>query len=500
MPAITRPGARWCERRRTQRSASRRGPPRPGPPACPSHTVAVGRRPPRAPGTARAPDDPAGPSATGGRRRTRRRCRAPRPRRGDPERAVGVVPERRQHHPDPGARLTHRRRSAAASAAPTAPARSPSAAAHDLDRRAGPRPLRPASRTPRGSAPSRSSPPRPARRRARSAPGRPRRRGWRARAPPTTRAPSSTPSAPGSPAEGGQGDVLAVHVLGVARRPAHDVRRAGRRRRPLGPAGRARHPRRTAPSSPGGRTGTPARPGRRSCGRPRRRTRAHRARTPPSTTRPPPMPVPSVTITPSRTPGARRSAARPVRRSWRRSRRPPGASGSQPGAASPPGRRRPAAGRFGAKPQDPVPVDHARAPRPHGDRGPSRRPVAGPAGSRPARRRRRRPRRRGRSPVRRSGSSTWGVDTPASATTAPSPSSATPKTLVPPMSTPMVTRRPAGRVGHAEDSTRAFNSRSAVDMIRLCARILMKPGIGTRNSTSRWYVTSVPPSPVGTNS
>ncbi len=39
---------------------------------------------------------------------------------------------------------------------------------------------------------------------------------------------------------------------------------------------------------------------------------------------------------------------------------------------------------------------------------------------------------------------------------------------------------------HAEDSTRAFRSRSAVAMIRLCARILMNPGIGTRSSTSRW--------------
>src|SRR6202034_3384623 len=40
-------------------------------------------------------------------------------------------------------------------------------------------------------------------------------------------------------------------------------------------------------------------------------------------------------------------------------------------------------------------------------------------------------------------------------------------------------------VGHAEDSTRAFNSRNALATIRLWARILMKPGIGTRSSTSR---------------
>ena len=45
-------------------------------------------------------------------------------------------------------------------------------------------------------------------------------------------------------------------------------------------------------------------------------------------------------------------------------------------------------------------------------------------------------------------------------------------------------RRPgAGR--HDDDSTRAFSSRRAVDMMRLWARILMKPGIGTRSSASR---------------
>ena len=36
------------------------------------------------------------------------------------------------------------------------------------------------------------------------------------------------------------------------------------------------------------------------------------------------------------------------------------------------------------------------------------------------------------------------------------------------------------------DSTRALRSRSAIDMIRLWARILMKPGSGTFISTSRW--------------
>ena len=57
-------------------------------------------------------------------------------------------------------------------------------------------------------------------------------------------------------------------------------------------------------------------------------------------------------------------------------------------------------------------------------------------------------------------------------------------------------RRRAGAGHHAEDSTRAFSSRMAVDMMRLWARILMKPGIGTRSSASKWYVTSVPePSP-----
>ncbi len=36
------------------------------------------------------------------------------------------------------------------------------------------------------------------------------------------------------------------------------------------------------------------------------------------------------------------------------------------------------------------------------------------------------------------------------------------------------------------DSTRAFRSRRAMDMMRLWARILMKPGSGTFISTSRW--------------
>ena len=53
-------------------------------------------------------------------------------------------------------------------------------------------------------------------------------------------------------------------------------------------------------------------------------------------------------------------------------------------------------------------------------------------------------------------------------------------------------RRAAVR-GHEVDSTRAFSSRMAVAMMRLVARILMKPGMGTRSSASRWYVTSVPP-------
>ena len=50
---------------------------------------------------------------------------------------------------------------------------------------------------------------------------------------------------------------------------------------------------------------------------------------------------------------------------------------------------------------------------------------------------------------------------------------------------------------HELDSTRAFSSRMAVAMMRLVARILMNPGMGTRSSASTWYVTSVPPSPLG---
>ncbi len=41
-------------------------------------------------------------------------------------------------------------------------------------------------------------------------------------------------------------------------------------------------------------------------------------------------------------------------------------------------------------------------------------------------------------------------------------------------------------MGHDVDSTRAFSSRMAVVMMRLVARILMKPGMGTRSSASRW--------------
>ena len=45
---------------------------------------------------------------------------------------------------------------------------------------------------------------------------------------------------------------------------------------------------------------------------------------------------------------------------------------------------------------------------------------------------------------------------------------------------------PGTAPGHAVDSTRAFSSRRAIDMMRLWARILMNPGRGTFISTSRW--------------
>ena len=51
---------------------------------------------------------------------------------------------------------------------------------------------------------------------------------------------------------------------------------------------------------------------------------------------------------------------------------------------------------------------------------------------------------------------------------------------------PTHVRRPGQRADHAVDSTRAFSSRRAIDMMRLWARILMKPGRGTFISTSRW--------------
>ena len=55
----------------------------------------------------------------------------------------------------------------------------------------------------------------------------------------------------------------------------------------------------------------------------------------------------------------------------------------------------------------------------------------------------------------------------------------------------------AGALAHEVDSTRAFSSRMAMDMMRLVARIFMKPGMGTRSAASRWYVTSVPPASPG---
>ena len=71
-------------------------------------------------------------------------------------------------------------------------------------------------------------------------------------------------------------DVLAAHQLDVA---AGDVRRpaaAARRPPPSGPAGRGPSPTRSAPSSRAGRTGTAGRRGRRPCGRTRRRSRCAR--------------------------------------------------------------------------------------------------------------------------------------------------------------------------------------------------------------------------------
>src|SRR5439155_814581 len=44
------------------------------------------------------------------------------------------------------------------------------------------------------------------------------------------------------------------------------------------------------------------------------------------------------------------------------------------------------------------------------------------------------------------------------------------------------------------DSTRRLSSRRAVPMILASARRLTKPGMGIRSSTSKWYVTRVPPS------
>ena len=87
-----------------------------------------------------------------------------------------------------------------------------------------------------------------------------------------------------------------------------------------------------------------------------------------------------------------------------------------------------------------------------------------------------------------------GVGTRGSATIASSRLNATPRTLVPPMSIPNETS--ASAVRPAPDVRRRLDPRfqlpQAVDIMRLWPRTLMKPGIGTRSSASRWYRTCVP--------
>ena len=188
-------------------------------------------------------------------------------------------------------------------------------------------------------------------------------------------------------------------------------------------------------------------------------------------------------------PGPRPGGARPGRRSWRRSRsatRPAGQLGRRSGRSS----RRPWAwGRLGAKRRRPWRSSMPGAPTPTAVH--RRRRASATAASSSA---------TTAATARRHGLGDVGCRTivawcrsgwrpgprPRSRSDGPR---ATPSTLVPPMSIPKVDvgagRRAAVR-RHDDDSTRAFSSRRAVDMMRLVARILMKPGMGTRSSTSRW--------------
>ena len=181
--------------------------------------------------------------------------------------------------------------------APTAPARSPNAARHDHGRRPARRRPRPARRTAaRAASISRSRPP-PPRPRARNTRGR--RTQARLARPKPIHQPTSSMTRRARRVAGRRrgGDVLAAHALGVAAGQPHHLAEPAGQRGLAGQHARARRPRRSAPNSRGGRRGTVGRRGRRPCARSRRRSLPHPTWTRSSTTTPPPMPVPSVTIT-----------------------------------------------------------------------------------------------------------------------------------------------------------------------------------------------------------
>ena len=211
--------------------------------------------------------------------------------RGGGERRVGRVPEGRQHDPGPH----HNPPARTASAPPTAPARSPKAAGAITSRDAGLHP-RPARRRWRG--PSRAGGRRPGspRRRARSTRGRARQSGWPGRSRSTNPTSRITRCAAGSPAAAAadtssprtlSGSPPAIRTTSP-RRPARAASRASTPS-PAPEAKRSQQPRR--PQGHGGPFGSttmwpisPAKPAAPTC-------------TCPSITRPPPMPVPSVTMT-----------------------------------------------------------------------------------------------------------------------------------------------------------------------------------------------------------
>ena len=237
-----------------------------------------------------------------------------------------------------------------------------------------------------------------------------------------------SPRAAGSPSRAAAvttraGEQLRI-VAGQFQQPVRPA--PARRRRARGRRGPARVRTRTSPSSRGCRRRSAGRPARRSCARTRSRPRTRRGTAMPPTTRPPPMPVPSVThTTTAGAAGGRRSGTRPRRPRWRRSRPITGRSDAV---------RQRIAQRLVA----PGEVRREQHGRPVGG-DPARRADARPRPPRDGRRARA-PRRRSLASV--SATSAPGVARSSRSITRPSSSTTPAATLVPPMSTPIGERHP----------------------------------------------------------